>query len=399
VYHTEPFTFISSGYKFTVAIAESGNLYSWGEGFEGQLGAGEDVRSRSVPGQLNTNMLQGVPVKIVSGSEHTLILTSTGNIYTFGFNAYGQLGDATTDIRWEPTPIKVGAEFRNGLNIAAGQYHSATIFEICQDGYVGPDCNLPVCCKCLSHVVFIILVGKDWNKGCNGHGYCYEPDKCTCNFMYSNVNRCASLSTQGIVLITAVSVIGAALLVGIIIGFGLAPFLHRQAKRKRAELELRSLLRENLLPGEGDAEMEATEEWFIEYQDLKFAELLSEGSFGVVFRGEYRNSQVAIKKIKDDYNNRNEFENEVKIMKSLRHPNVVLFMGACIMGDFRLIVTELMNGRSLEHAIHSKKKKSDKLHSVIPLVKKIELLLEVVRGMIYLHGLTPPVLHRDLKPR
>ncbi len=72
-------------------------------------------------------------------------------------------------------------------------------------------------------------------------------------------------------------------------------------------------------------------------------------------------------------------------------------MGVCLQEDYKYIVTELMAG-SL-HALIHQKKKSDKIkHRVISFKKKLDLLLQVVGGMIYLHSLNPPIIHRDLKP-
>ncbi len=77
-----------------------------------------------------------------------------------------------------------------------------------------------------------------------------------------------------------------------------------------------------------------------------------------------------------------------------------LFMGVCVTDESKYIVTELMSGKSLDHVLHTAQKDIypvKPLHNVMKFNKKIELLNEVVRGMIYLHGLTPPLLHRDLK--
>jgi serine/threonine protein kinase len=49
-----------------------------------------------------------------------------------------------------------------------------------------------------------------------------------------------------------------------------------------------------------------------------------------------------------------------------------------------------MHGGSLDTVIHKKRQ--------ISFERKIELLLDVVKGMIYLHGLEPAIVHRDLKP-
>jgi serine/threonine protein kinase len=73
-------------------------------------------------------------------------------------------------------------------------------------------------------------------------------------------------------------------------------------------------------------------------------------------------------------------------------------MGICIHDESRLIVTELMDGKSLEYVIYGQKKTSEELHQALSFSKKLELLSQVVRGMIYLHSMEPPLLHRDLKP-
>lgn len=60
-----------------------------------------------------------------------------------------------------------------------------------------------------------------------------------------------------------------------------------------------------------------------------------------------------------------------------------------------------MHGKSLDYLIHKKVNKqvdAQELHVNLSFKRKVELLLDVVRGMLYLHGLQPPVVHRDLKP-
>jgi serine/threonine protein kinase len=57
-----------------------------------------------------------------------------------------------------------------------------------------------------------------------------------------------------------------------------------------------------------------------------------------------------------------------------------------------------MLGRSLESLLHKKKTNENKLHVNLTFEKKLLLLLDVAKGMIYLHGLQPALVHRDLKP-
>jgi serine/threonine protein kinase len=93
------------------------------------------------------------------------------------------------------------------------------------------------------------------------------------------------------------------------------------------------------------------------------------------------------------------FEHEVQILRSLRHPNIVLFMGVSINDTKRFIVTELMPGKSLDIMIHKHSKRiTNKYHNALTFDRKVDLLLDVIRGMQYLHSLQPAIVHRDLKP-
>eukprot|EP00727_Mastigamoeba_balamuthi_P014857 m51a1_g9998 putative map3k delta-1 protein isoform 2 (160) ;mRNA; r:61180-61928 len=76
----------------------------------------------------------------------------------------------------------------------------------------------------------------------------------------------------------------------------------------------------------------------------------------------------------------------------MRHPNVVLFMGACTADPSKLaIVTELVSAGSLYTIIH-KHWRSLKFEWLLRAVSDIAV------GMAYLHSRSPPIVHRDLKP-
>jgi len=82
---------VAAGKAFSLAVTESGRLYSWGCNSRGQLGLG-DLRDRHSPepvvGALASHEVQSVTV----GSEHAIALTSTGLLFAWGSNAKGQLG-------------------------------------------------------------------------------------------------------------------------------------------------------------------------------------------------------------------------------------------------------------------------------------------------------------------
>ncbi len=56
-----------------------------------------------------------------------------------------------------------------------------------------------------------------------------------------------------------------------------------------------------------------------------------------------------------------------------------------------------MHGKSLDTLLYTSKRRQG-YHNAISFKHKVELLNDVVVGMMYLHGQQPPIVHRDLKP-
>jgi serine/threonine protein kinase len=87
------------------------------------------------------------------------------------------------------------------------------------------------------------------------------------------------------------------------------------------------------------------------------------------------------------------FEQEVSTLVALRHPNIVLFIGVCTADSYKLIVTEYLENQSLD--THLKYSETKQRHKAFSFKKKIEILMDVTKGMQYLHSLG--MIHRDLK--
>ncbi|MEO5950317.1 MAG: ricin-type beta-trefoil lectin domain protein [Candidatus Saccharimonadales bacterium] len=87
---------IGSLYANTYVVLDNGDVYGCGTNSFGQLGIGITSPSENIPKKMN--LPSGVKAKVVqSGLGTTVILTTTGSIYTVGNNADGQLGDGTTN--------------------------------------------------------------------------------------------------------------------------------------------------------------------------------------------------------------------------------------------------------------------------------------------------------------
>ncbi|MCP8614531.1 InlB B-repeat-containing protein, partial [Bifidobacterium asteroides] len=97
----------SLGYSHAAAIGSDGNLYAWGSNGSGQLGDGTTTsRDRPVMVQKPQGAPQGFTWKQASlGNAFTAAIGSDGNLYAWGLNSSGQLGDGTTTSRSTPTLV------------------------------------------------------------------------------------------------------------------------------------------------------------------------------------------------------------------------------------------------------------------------------------------------------
>jgi len=137
-----------------------------------------------------------------------------------------------------------------------------------------------------------------------------------------------------------------------------------------------------------------TVRWIIKYEDIAMGEQLGMGSYGVVYRGRWKGIDVAVKhfiKQKMDERNLLEFRAEVACLSELRHPNIVLFIGACIRMPHLCLVTEWVTQGSLKELLASPTR------SKLTWLERMGILRDAARGVHYLHSLEPCIVHRDLK--
>ncbi|XP_057547998.1 probable serine/threonine-protein kinase SIS8 isoform X4 [Amaranthus tricolor] len=135
------------------------------------------------------------------------------------------------------------------------------------------------------------------------------------------------------------------------------------------------------------------EEWNIDFSELTVGTRVGIGFFGEVFRGIWNGTDVAIKVfLEQDLTSENmeDFCNEIAILSRLRHPNVILFLGACTKPPRLSMVTEYMEMGSLYYLIHlsgQKKKLSWR--------RRFKMLHDICRGLMCIHRMK--IVHRDLK--
>jgi hypothetical protein len=141
-----------------ISCPENGDVWGWGINGFGQLGGGDTV-THEIPIKLKGVMrcfafiifdsslqltLLGFPANITQiacGQSHTLLLTEAGEVYSFGRNAYGQLGHG------EDEPVRL-------LSVCL----FACLFFVCLFIYLFICCCCCCCCCCLCVCVLFVLL-------------------------------------------------------------------------------------------------------------------------------------------------------------------------------------------------------------------------------------------------
>ena len=126
---------------------------------------------------------------------------------------------------------------------------------------------------------------------------------------------------------------------------------------------------------------------------------LDSGAYGIVFKVTVnklpcmakRLHEVLIKGVsaRERTSMRKKFRDECVLLSKLNHPNIVHFVGVCYgkSRDDLMLIMEKLNTDVATYV---------ETHPNIPLSIMISILLDVSYGLLYLHGQTPPIVHRDL---
>ncbi|QCE09760.1 Protein kinase [Vigna unguiculata] len=135
------------------------------------------------------------------------------------------------------------------------------------------------------------------------------------------------------------------------------------------------------------------EKWNIDFSELTVGTRVGIGFFGEVFRGIWNGTDVAIKVFLEQdltAENMEDFCNEISILSRLRHPNVILFLGACTKPPRLSMVTEYMELGSLYYLIHLSGQKKK-----LNWRRRLRMLRDICKGLMCIHRMK--IVHRDLK--
>ncbi|KAF5308833.1 hypothetical protein FQR65_LT00533 [Abscondita terminalis] len=132
----------------------------------------------------------------------------------------------------------------------------------------------------------------------------------------------------------------------------------------------------------------------IDFSELELEEVIGVGGFGKVYRGIWRNREVAVKAARQDPDSDISvtLENvlkEAKLFCLLQHENIVSLEGVCLQEPNLCLILEYCRGGSLNRVLAGRKIRPDVL---------VDWAIQIARGMDYLHcGAPISLIHRDLK--
>nr|XP_046250580.1 probable E3 ubiquitin-protein ligase HERC4 [Scatophagus argus] len=120
-----PVSQVACGSQHSVALTKDGQVYTWGQDSRGQLGLGKRKLGANSPQHLRS--LSAIPlVQVAAGGEQSFALSVSGGVFGWGRNDCGQLGLGDTTDRHTPTSVHY-LNMKKTVHISCGKDHTVTL--------------------------------------------------------------------------------------------------------------------------------------------------------------------------------------------------------------------------------------------------------------------------------
>ncbi|HEY0455545.1 MAG TPA: Ig-like domain-containing protein, partial [Verrucomicrobiae bacterium] len=121
---------IAAGFNFSIGLGNNGLLYAWGQNSEGQLGHGDTTGSNvPVPVAMPAGISWG---KIAAGGSEGFAISSTGQLYAWGGNYWGECGLGARGPQLQPAPVPFPGGQAGWADIAGGRGHTLGLGTDCR---------------------------------------------------------------------------------------------------------------------------------------------------------------------------------------------------------------------------------------------------------------------------
>ncbi|XP_017324042.1 interleukin-1 receptor-associated kinase 1 isoform X2 [Ictalurus punctatus] len=126
------------------------------------------------------------------------------------------------------------------------------------------------------------------------------------------------------------------------------------------------------------------------------ARQIGEGGFGHVYRASMRNTDFAVKRLKEDSHMgwsvvKESFKTEVERLSQYRHPNIMDLVGYSVEGGAYCLIYVYMPSGSLEDRLHCES------GSALSWSQRVKVVLGSAKAIQYLHSCSPALIHGDVK--
>ncbi|CAH1413270.1 unnamed protein product [Lactuca virosa] len=250
-------------------------------------------------------------------------------------------------------------------------------------------CHKNAVCRNVSRVNQTVGYRCHCNEGYDGDGFiagdgCHRVSNCGASRYMSG--RCGETSRVGVLIGGIVA--GASLMST----FALVCYCLR---KRAASRNLRSARRQF---SEATASFSVP---FYPYKEIERAtnsfsdkQRLGVGAYGTVYAGKLTtNEWVAVKKLRQrDTDGNDQIMNEIKLISTVNHPNLVRLLGCCIEKGEQILVYEFMPNGTLSQHLQRERGKG------LPWTVRLTIVTETAHAIAHLHSaMNPPIYHRDIK--